>query len=338
MGYSLFFLLLSLLVFGLIYRRERRSIFIAIWAFLPFLPAFTFLLATGILETMEVVRLLAIVVAMLLIFLFLSGPFLFLITLYYTGFQLLKREGMRLTNFLSLGLAVAITLYLFLFPFVSTSLSHLTLFEYLFVYFGLLLTYIVGISMLYTLSSFINLINLFPPRLDYIVVLGAGLNGEQVTPLLASRIDKGIALYKKHAGSRLIMSGGQGEDEVLPEAEAMANYAVKQGVPREDIVLENQSRNTEENLQFSQALMSAGAQFALVTNDYHVFRALLLARKLRIRCIGYGAKTKFYFSMNAFIREFVGYLVMSRRFHLVVLGVASLLYLVVGIISYLIPF
>ncbi|WP_161949512.1 YdcF family protein, partial [Streptococcus suis] len=101
----------------------------------------------------------------------------------------------------------------------------------------------------------------------------------------------------------------------IAEGQAMANYAMEQGIPAEDIIIENQSTNTEENLKFSYALMKSGSRFALVTNYYHVFRALLLARKLKIKCIGYGAKTKFYFSLNAFIREFVGYVVMSRKTH-----------------------
>lgn len=108
---------------------------------------------------------------------------------------------------------------------------------------------------------------------------------------------------------------------------------MEQEIPAEDIVIENQSTNTEENLKFSYALMKPGSRFALVTNYYHVFRALLLARQLKIKCIGYGAKTKFYFSLNAFIREFVGYVVMSRKAHLVFLGIVSALYLIGVIIS-----
>ena len=187
--------------------------------------------------------------------------------------------------------------------------------------------------MLYTTSSFINLVNLFPGKLDYVVVLGTGLIGDTVTPLLASRIEKGIAIYQKHPGSKLIMSGGQGPDELMTEGQAMANYAFEQGIPVEDIVIENQSTNTEENLKFSYALMKPGSRFALVTNYYHVFRALLLAQQLKIKCIGYGAKTRFYFSLNAFIREFVGYVVMSRKAHLVVIGIVSVIYLCGMIVS-----
>ena len=320
-------------LFALIYFWERRSVFISLFALNIPVWALAWIISTGILENNEILRLLAIAVAMVLFLALLSGPFVLIFTLYLNGFQILKREGVHLHNFLSMGLAVALTFYLFIAPFVVQSLSDISFFNMVFIYVGFLVSYAIIISMLYTTSSFINLVNLFPGKLDYVVVLGAGLIGDKVTPLLASRIEKGIAIYQKHPGSKLIMSGGQGPDELMAEGQAMANYAFEQGIPVEDIVIENQSTNTEENLKFSYALMKPGSRFALVTNYYHVFRALLLARKLKIKYIGYGARTKFYFSLNAFIREFVGYLVMTKKAHLLFLGIVSAIYFLGMIIS-----
>ena len=320
-------------LFALIYFWERRSIFISLFALNIPVWALAWIISTGILENNEILRLLSIAVAMVLFLALLSGPFVLIFTLYLNGFQILKREGVHLHNFLSMGLAVALTFYLIIAPFVVQSLSDISFFNMVFIYVGFLVSYAIIISMLYTTSSFVNLVNLFPGKLDYVVVLGAGLIGDQVTPLLASRIDKGIAIYQKHPGCKLIMSGGQGPDEIIAEGQAMANYALEKGVPAEDILIENQSTNTEENLKFSFALMKSGSRFALVTNYYHVFRALLLARKLKIKCIGYGARTKFYFSLNAFIREFVGYLVMTKKAHLLFLGIVSAIYFLGMIIS-----
>ncbi len=320
-------------LFALVYFWERRSIFISLFALNIPVWALAWIISTGILENNEILRLLAIAVAMVLFLALLSGPFVLIFTLYLNGFQILKREGVHLHNFLSMGLAVALTFYLFIAPFVVQSLSDISFFNMVFIYVGFLVSYAIIISMLYTTSSFVNLVNLFPGKLDYVVVLGAGLIGDQVTPLLASRIDKGIAIYQKQPGCKLIMSGGQGPDEIIAEGQAMANYALEKGVPAEDILIENQSTNTEENLKFSYALMKPGSRFALVTNYYHVFRALLLARKLKIKCIGYGARTKFYFSLNAFIREFVGYLVMTKKAHLLFLGIVSAIYFLGMIIS-----
>ncbi|TAA11485.1 YdcF family protein [Streptococcus parasuis] len=320
-------------LFALVYFWERRSIFISLFALNIPVWALAWIISTGILENNEILRLLAIAVAMVLFLALLSGPFVLIFTLYLNGFQILKREGVHLHNFLSMGLAVALTFYLFIAPFVVQSLSDISFFNMVFIYVGFLVSYAIIISMLYTTSSFVNLVNLFPGKLDYVVVLGAGLIGDKVTPILASRIEKGIAIYQKHPGSKLIMSGGQGPDELMAEGQAMANYALEKGVPAEDILIENQSTNTEENLKFSYALMKPGSRFALVTNYYHFFRALLLARKLKIKCIGYGARTKFYFSLNAFIREFVGYVVMTKKAHLLFLGIVSAIYFLGMIIS-----
>ena len=331
----IFAFLLSLLVFLFLYFWERRSIFISLFFFNTFVWAGAFVLTTGVLFKNDFTKLLVFVLGVIVLICFLFGPTAFLLMLYINGFRILRREGVRFHNFLSLGLAVALTIYLFIAPSVTQNLSGISFFNFLFLYIGLLVSYGIVVSTLYTTSSFINLVNLFPGKLDYIVVLGAGLNGEKVTPLLASRINKGIALYKKHAGSKLIMSGGQGADEVISEAEAMRNYALEQGIAAEDIIMENQATNTEENLTYSYSLMKPNSRFALVTNYYHVFRALLLARKSGIKCIGYGAKTKFYFSLNAFIREFAGYLVMSRTKHFWILGLLSFLYVMILAISYL---
>lgn len=320
-------------LFALIYFWERRSIFISLFALNIPVWALAWIISTGILVNNEILRLLAIAVAMVLFLALLSGPFVLIFTLYLNGFQILKREGVRFHNFLTMGLALALTFYFFITPSVASSLSGISFLNMIYAYIGLLISYAASISMLYTTSSFVNLVNLFPGKLDYVVVLGAGLIGDQVTPLLASRIDKGIAIYQKQPGCKLIVSGGQGPDELMAEGQAMADYALEQGIPAEDIVIENQSTNTEENLKFSYALMKPGSRFALVTNYYHVFRALLLARKLKIKCIGYGARTKFYFSLNAFIREFVGYLVMTKKAHLLFLGIVSAIYFLGMIIS-----
>lgn len=181
--------------------------------------------------------------------------------------------------------------------------------------------------MSYLVSSILNFINILPRKIDYVVVLGAGLIGERVTPLLASRIRKGIKVYKDNPGSKLIMSGGQGPDEVVSEAFAMKNYALEQGVDEKDIILEDKSTSTEENIIFSKKFIPADKSFAVVTNYYHVYRALVQARTLGFRCIGYGAPTRFYFSLNAFIREFIGYLYFKRKIHAIVLGMLTFLFI-----------
>lgn len=184
------------------------------------------------------------------------------------------------------------------------------------------------------MASIGNFINFPNQNLDYLVVLGAGLNGEEVTPLLANRIKRAIKEWEKRDRKpKIIMSGGQGPDEVIAEGEAMKAYAIKMGVPEESVIVENKSTTTRENLEFSYALMEGSApRFAIVTNYYHVFRALILARQLGISCIGYGANTKFYYSLNAYIREYIGYWSVSLHQHKWVLLAIAVFQILVGLV------
>ena len=240
---------------------------------------------------------------------------------------LIRREGLKIGNLLSLATFFLLVGYFTYWPRVATYTRDNILLNTLYVYVSLVVLYFLCIAMSYLVSSVLNFINILPRKIDYVVVLGAGLIGERVTPLLASRIRKGIKVYKANPGSKLIMSGGQGPDEVVSEAFAMKNYALEQGVDEKDITLEDKSTSTEENIIFSKKFIPADKSFAVVTNYYHVYRALVQARTLGFRCIGYGAPTKFYFSLNAFIREFIGYLYFKRKQHAIVLGILTFLFI-----------
>ncbi|WP_162689869.1 YdcF family protein, partial [Escherichia coli] len=96
--------------------------------------------------------------------------------------------------------------------------------------------------------------NLFPVRKepDAIIILGSGLIGDKVPPLLAQRLEKGKAIYEQFKERpKLIVSGGQGSDELIAEAVAMAIYLMEHGVPEDAILIENRSRTTIELLACS---------------------------------------------------------------------------------------
>ncbi|GLZ39889.1 YdcF family protein [Actinokineospora sp. NBRC 105648] len=153
---------------------------------------------------------------------------------------------------------------------------------------------------------------------DAIIVLGAGLDGDSVPPLLANRLDRAVEC-RAHAAETdpvLVVSGGQGSDEQVSEAEAMGTYLRANGVPAERILLEGKAATTEQNLRYSMELLAehgrAGTILA-VTNNYHVFRTAVLARQLRLRVHVVGARTASYFVPSAFLREFVALLAQYRR-------------------------
>ncbi|MCX5404960.1 YdcF family protein [Streptomyces sp. NBC_00335] len=149
---------------------------------------------------------------------------------------------------------------------------------------------------------------------DYVVMLGSGLiGGDRVPPLLASRLRKGREIHDAQIarGGRvplLLTSGGKGTDESLAEARAMADWLIAEGVPQEHVRLEDRSRTTEENLRFSRTIMETADpayRCVVVTNNFHAFRAAMMARKAGVNGQVLGSPTAKYFWPSATIREFV---------------------------------
>ncbi|MBW8460172.1 YdcF family protein [Lactobacillus johnsonii] len=326
---ALVLFLLALGTFLWVLTHERRSLWSGmtlVWAIITFglFTAASLLIAAEVFPvTHQVVLLIFVLILMAIMFSVVAFIAILIIMFIYDGIKILIREGNRWTNFLSLAMGIGIIAYLFLFPLVG-KLTHNNFGTYVYLFINLVIIYLIFIMMMYTLTSWINLVNIKTKKLDYVVVLGAGLMGKRVTPLLAARINRGIEVYRRNPGSKIIMSGGQGPDEEIPEAVAMAKYAEEKGVPKKDIIVEDKSKTTRENLIFSHKLMKPDSRFAIVTNSYHVYRALVLAKRLGLQCIGYGAKTKWYFTLNAFVREFIAYLTITWRLQLSVVGCIGL--------------
>lgn len=114
----------------------------------------------------------------------------------------------------------------------------------------------------------------------YLIVLGAQVRGTRITNSLQRRLDAAIAYKKRYPKVLVIVSGGQGEDEEISEACAMARYLQEHQIRSEEILQEDQSKTIRENLQFSaQYVSDLQDPVGIVTNNFHVFRALLLARR-----------------------------------------------------------
>lgn len=227
------------------------------------------------------------------------------------GVTMLRREGRRPANLLSLltGLAL-IGLIVFDIVTVRTRLVPLELvggtITGIFAYVAFLFTCYLLYSIVYG--------RIRPRRaVDFVVVLGSGLvGGRWVPPLLASRLDRGRTAFDmaiaKGRQPMLITSGGKGPGEEVSESHAMADYLVERGVPRDRILLEDRSRTTEQNLTFSREIMLARRpkyRCVVVTNNFHVLRAALFAKKAKVNGQVIGSRTAFYFWPSATIREFV---------------------------------
>ena len=159
-----------------------------------------------------------------------------------------------------------------------------------------------------TFAFFGNLASHVPPQedYDYIIVHGCGIFGDRMTPLLKGRVDKALTLYQK-SGKPLVLSGGMGAGETVTEAQAMHDYLLAQGVPESDMILEDQSTTTRENLLNVQKMLDTDSvkhRYVCVTSDYHVFRTSMLARHMGLDMQGVGSTTALYYWPSAMIREY----------------------------------
>lgn len=169
---------------------------------------------------------------------------------------------------------------------------------------------------------------------DYVIILGCRIRPDgSLYPLIRGRVERAIAFARAQAaatGKRAILvpSGGQGSDEPTSESEAMANWLVEQGIPEEEILKENKSMTTKENLSFSKKLIAKrdkDARVAFSTSSYHVCRGGILADEMGWNIDGMGSHTKWYFWPNAFLREFVGLLAESRMQQVIAVAVITLI-------------
>lgn len=172
---------------------------------------------------------------------------------------------------------------------------------------------------------------------DFLIVLGCGIRADGTpSPLLAGRVDRARLFDEKHvhageAPATFVPSGGQGPDEVMSEAQSMAQYLEAKGVEPCRIVCEGRSTTTRENMIFSREVIEEHAHadvrevsVGFSTTNYHVFRGYVCAHRAGMAVEGLGSKTKAYFWPNAFLREFIGLLASQWRGilqTLVILGV-----------------
>ncbi|MED2979429.1 YdcF family protein [Bacillus swezeyi] len=269
------------------------------------------------------------VIIPLLIFFFILtfGLFALCIGLFLNARILIKREGRRLSNCLTLISGICLILF-FLFSMIDPARFLSPNFQPMFAGSSLIVVYFFFHLTNFLTAYFLYQFNRPKRNQDFIIVLGSGLINDTVPPLLASRINKAIDFYWKQAAvappPKMIFSGGQGPDENLSEAEAMQIYALKKGVPQKHTLKEDRSVNTYQNMLFSKQLMDSITDCKynsiFTTNNFHLFRASLYAKRAGLKSQGIGSKTAFYYWPNAMIREYIAIIVMNRKRHSIVVG------------------
>ena len=261
-------------------------------------------------------------------FVFLAVPVTFLFSGYMviSNIVLIKKEGGGIPNIL----AVSIGLFLMIGSAANILISWdnftgsveelrrrqtiTSVFSTAFVYFELILVGVIfcGIKAARRKPA---------PDFDHLIILGCQVGDDgSPLPLLRGRIDRALeyADYRRSETGKsvtFVCSGGQGPDEVISEAECMKRYLISKEVDENDIILEDKSTSTFENMKFSKEKISDDAKVLFSTSDYHVLRSGIIAARAGVKPAGIGAKTKWYFWANALMREFIGLSVNTRKRH-----------------------
>lgn len=116
-------------------------------------------------------------------------------------------------------------------------------------------------------------------NLDYLIVLGAHVDGTRLTLALLERTRRALRYLEEHPSTKAVLSGGKGEGEEITEAMAMYRYLTEHGIEKGRLLLEERSTSTKENLAFSLELIGTDVSVGVVTNHYHVLRGVLIGRK-----------------------------------------------------------
>lgn len=144
---------------------------------------------------------------------------------------------------------------------------------------------------------------------DYLIILGAGLRSGEITLTLQERLLKGIEYMEKYPDSKAIVSGGLGFGETVTEAEAMEKYLISGGIEAGRIVREDKATSTMENFMFSKEILQRSGKtdddrIVVITNDFHMFRSKMLARRNGFEPYGITCSTPVSVRANCYIREY----------------------------------
>lgn len=146
-------------------------------------------------------------------------------------------------------------------------------------------------------------------KADFVVILGAAVRGKTMTLALYQRMEKGLEYLNRYPNMKVVVSGGRGPGEDIPEAQAMKEFLLKHGISEKRIIVEDKSKNTVQNLKNTKGILekSYGKQnftIALVTSNFHVFRAKMLAKRAGFTPYGVPAPIHKGIILNSYVREY----------------------------------
>ncbi len=151
---------------------------------------------------------------------------------------------------------------------------------------------IFGINLFVKQSTQDLILTDFNEEYDCILVLGAGVRSGNPSPMLEDRLDYAIELYKQGVAPKIIMSGDHGQKD-YDEVNVMKNYAILCGVPSEDIFMDHAGFSTYESIYRARDIFKA-KKIVIVTQEYHLYRALYISKSLGVSAAGYASDPRQY--------------------------------------------
>jgi uncharacterized SAM-binding protein YcdF (DUF218 family) len=140
-----------------------------------------------------------------------------------------------------------------------------------------------------------------------VIVLGAAVHGRELSNTLVGRLAVTVAYHRRSPSALIVVSGGQGLQEEIPEAVAMRQYLLEHGVPDDHIIVEDRSTSTEENFRNTRQLLdqrlTPGYKVAFVTDEFHVYRAGRIAAAAGLTATHVSSRTPWYFWPANYLRE-----------------------------------
>ena len=144
---------------------------------------------------------------------------------------------------------------------------------------------------------------------DAVIVLGAAVHGTEPSSTLVGRLDVAVTYHASNPRAPIVVSGGQGFQEDVPEGEAMREYLVAHGVPASSVLVEDEASDTVANFALSKAILDRrlppGYRVVFITDDFHVFRAGRIAAAAGLQATHAASSTSWYFWASNYLRETV---------------------------------
>ena len=291
-----------------------------------------------------------------------------LISVWY-GVMVIRREGLQSQNARTLGFGLVLMAYTFLWPLLGGRLGQNIFTSITYALVSGIVVYFIMLKSMYTATSIINLMHRKGGKdLDYLILMGAGMKGDRAEGLMEKRVEKVYELYLLNPGAKVVVTGGWKDDPDIPKTEQVVEMLKEKGIPEDRLLVDEASVNTRDDIVASRRLIEEdldkisvkeenyeglskrgqkrrekkdkkssilnskkGPKIAVVSSNYHVLRSLIIARKEKIKCIGYGAPVRIDYRMNAFVNEYYSYVKVSKKTHIVLMSILFCSYLAIVI-------